>query len=315
MNKIKIIISLTALLLISSQNANAASYDAYVDDSNDTGVEDGSRANPYNTITEAIDDVSDNSRQHRRIYISKGTYDERIVLEDYVKIYGKDKNDVTIEGDSDDAYIVKMKDNTLLKNVMVYKGRIGILVDENSRASIKDVKVKDSKKIGIEIRKSKKKKSEKVTISDSKIYKGDGKGLYIRKGIIEIEDSEIYDNDEEGIDIRSGVEGHISDNEIYDNGESGIEVVVNSSDLEIKDNTIEDNASSGVTVQYYRHKTKEGDIVIKRNDMSTNDQYGIECGRPSGGHINPSYWSENVDIFDNVNTDNLLGKYYSDCYF
>lgn len=314
MKKINLLTLLIALFLLSFANVNAESYDVYVNDNND-GVEDGSKDNPYNTISEAIEDVSDNSKYRRRIYVSKGTYKEKIVLEDYVKIYGRNKDDVIIEGDKDDTYVIKMKDNTLLKNVTIYKGRTGILVDENSRASIKKVRVKNAKNIGIEIEKSKTKKSEKVTISDSKVYKSSGKGLYIRKGIVEIEDSEVYDNDEEGIDLRSGVEGFISDNKIYDNGEGGIELVINDSDLKIKDNTIEDNSASGISVQYYKRKTRDGNIVIKRNDMSTNDQYGIECGKPSGGHVNSSYWSENVNIFENVTTKNLLGEYYKYCYF
>ncbi|MFC1645388.1 right-handed parallel beta-helix repeat-containing protein [Patescibacteria group bacterium] len=311
---LRLLLALLVLISFSSNTASAASYDAYVDDSNDTGIEDGTRANPYNTIMEAVDAVAENSRNYRRIYVSKGEYEEKVVLGDYVKLYGKHRNDVTIDGD-DEYYTVKMKDHTLLKNVTINKGRRGILVDENSRASIKKVKVKKSDKIGIEILKSKTNKSERVTITDSKIYKSDGKGLYIKKGIVEIEDSEVYENDEEGIDLRSGVEGKISNNEIYENGESGIEIVVNKSDMKISNNTIEKNKTSGISVQYYKHKTKEGDIVIKRNDMTTNDKYGIKCGRPSGGYVDSSYWSENISLSENVNTDNLLGKYYTDCYF
>ncbi|MCD6149966.1 right-handed parallel beta-helix repeat-containing protein [bacterium] len=312
----KILLSLLVLVfgIQGTLSASAASYDVYVDKDNETGIENGSVDHPYNTIAEGITAALTNDKDYRKVYIANGEYKEQITVGKYVKLYGKDKNRTIING-KNNKYAVKMKDHSALKNIRVYKGKTGILVDENAKASIKNSKIKKFKKIGIEILKSSRNDSEKVTVKDSKIYKGDGKGFYIKKGKIELVDNKVCDNDEEGIDIRSHVKGKIKNNEIYDNGESGIEVIVGEADLKISKNKIKNNDASAICAQFYSENSMLGDIKIEKNKLSKSGKYGIDCGNPSGGHYSLNYWNDSIFLSGNTYHDNKLGNHNAVCRF
>ena len=92
----------------------------------------------------------------------------------------------------------------------------------------------------------------KLTIQNSKIKNGDGKGVYVQKGNrIKLIGNEIYENDEEGLDLRAEISGIISGNYIHNNREGGIEVIVGDADLEISNNTIKGNKASAIAAQFY----------------------------------------------------------------
>jgi len=293
----------------------AASYDIYVDDSNYTGTEDGTQENPYNTIGEAITAAELNDSDHRRIYVKKGTYAEEIELSDDIELYGQDKNQTIIDGDGSGT-IVTMDDNTVLENLTIYKGKTGVKIKKNSEAEIKDVKIKKTKNIGINIEKSTKR--ETVTIEDCDIYKGKGKGIYMEKNnYAEIINNEIYDNEEEGIDIRSKAKGKIKSNEIYDNGEGGIELVVERSKIDISKNKINGNSASGISLQAYEGGlSNKSDSDIEKNKITSNKHYGIKCETPSGlDNDEPVLWSQSVNLDKNIIEKNREGLFSGNCHF
>ncbi len=290
----------------------ADNYDIYVDKDNETGIEDGSADHPYDTISEGIAAALENDKDDRKVYVAGGEYEEQITVGKYVELYGKGDNRTIING-KNKKYAVKMKDHSAIKDMRVYKGKTGILVDENVKAEIEDCKIKSSKKIGVEILKSDRNDSEKVTIEDSKIYKSNGKGLYIKKGKIELVDNKICDNDEEGIDMRSKVKGTIKNNEIYDNGESGIELIVKKADLKISKNEIKGNESSAINTQFYSGNVQLGEIEIEKNGLARSDKYGIDCSNPSGGIFSADYFSNSMSLKENVYFENRLGNYSPIC--
>ena len=294
--------------------AVAADYDIYVDKDNKTGVEDGSVDHPYDTITEGIAAALTNDTEDRKVYAASGEYKEQIIVGKYVKLYGKNKNRTIING-GNNKYAVKMKDHSAIKDVRVYKGKTGILIDENAKVKIKNCKIRSSKKIGIEILESNRNDSEKATVEDSKIYKSDGKGLYVKKGKVELIDNKICDNDEEGIDLRAKVRGKIKNNEIYDNGESGIEVIVGKADLKISRNEIKNNRASAISTQFYPEDGVTGDIKIEENGLARSGKYGIDCGNPSGGHYGLNYWNDSIFLIKNTYFGNKLGNHNAICKF
>lgn len=316
MNK-KLSISLVAILLLillPSSNVKAEEYNAYVDADNTTGTEDGTAEHPYNTITEAIDSIVNNASDQKKIHVSAGTYVEQVTLSSDVKLYGENKDTVIINGDVND-FTVKMGHNTFLQEVTVSDGRTGILIEENSKADIDNVKVKDTEKIGIEKLASSGKNTDKMTVENSEIYDNDAKGFYIQKGKIDISDNSVHDNGEEGIDIRAKVKGKIKSNDIYENGESGIETLVNGSKLKITKNKLKHNHSSGISTQYYSESPKSGKLTLESNTMKSNSKYGVDCGTPSGGSTGSGYWRKNIDLISNVMRSNKLGKYDKRCKF
>lgn len=71
----------------------------YVDDDN-TGVEDGSQANPWNTIQEAVDVAQPGDT----VYVNNGTYNEHVIVNKPLNLVGASRDNTTIDaGGSGDA--------------------------------------------------------------------------------------------------------------------------------------------------------------------------------------------------------------------
>ncbi|HBI16940.1 MAG: Parallel beta-helix repeat protein [Candidatus Moranbacteria bacterium GW2011_GWF2_34_56] len=310
---IKTLLFLTFFLFVST-NVSAETYNIFVD-INNSGTEDGTEANPFNTIEEAIALAKNNDAENRKIYVSNGEYAEKINLTDNIELYGENKNNAIINGDGFST-VVTMDNKTILKNIKIYKGKIGISVEKNSKVEISKVKIQKTEKIGINIEESSKKRV--VTIKDCTISDNDGKGIYIKKSnYAKIYDNEIYDNEEEGIDVRSSAKGSIKSNEIYKNGEGGVELIVERSKIDINKNKIYKNSSSGIELQAYKGGLSSlSNSYITKNKLSSNKQFGIDCSTPSDlTSDKPVLWSQSVNPKGNTILDNKLGIFATRCKF
>ena len=311
----KILATGLILFLFAGLNASAQEYDAFVDINNTSEIEDGTEANPFNTIGEAIALVTANETENRKIYIKKGEYLESIELLEGMEVYGENKSDTIINGESN-SFTVKMNDRTKLKNIKIYKGKNGISIEKNSKVEIDTVKIQKSEKIGINIEESSKKRL--VEIKDCEIYDSEGKGIYIKKdNYARIYDNEIYDNEEEGVDVRGSAKGSIKSNKIYKNGESGIELIVERSKMSIDKNKIYKNSASGIAFQaYIGGLSSRSNNDANKNKISYNKKYGFDCATPSNLKTSkPVLWSESVATKNNTLLKNKLGATYGPCHF
>lgn len=293
----------SVLLMTQFSVAKASAYDIYVNKNSTSTTEDGSENNPFKTISAALTLSQTKSPDQRDIFISNGEYKEKLTLNKSCTITGESKTGTIINGTGHDRAI-EIKETSSLKNLKVFGGHANIYVAAGSGATIKSCVIEKAGKIGIEIAKSSTSNSEKVTITDCDIIKGDGKGLYINKRRISVENNKITDNDEEGIDIRAGVKGTIKKNTISKNGESGIELIVGSSDLKITNNKIKSNSASGISNQFYKDSKKLGSIELEKNTIQKNDNYGVQCASPSGGDSPKNYWSKSIDLIKNIFSGN-----------
>jgi len=307
-NYLKNIIATLVILAVPTVAINARTYDIYVDIDNDTGTEDGTSANPYNTITEALAVASEGDK----ILVKEGTYEENIEIPRDVEVYGEDKSDTIIDGGSS-GNTVYMNHKSRLQKLTVTGGNYGIKVPKKAGVKIKKVKVKDAEKNGIYMlgsdKTAEKDRYERV-IEDCTIKDND-KGMYIKRSRIVIEDSKIYDNDEEGIDLRKGVKGKIKNNEIYDNGEGNIEFKINDANLKISKNDIDDAGSSGIAVQSYSED--KGKARIYNNEVKGNDHYALRCTVQKAKLSAP--WSDMLFLWDNEMSGNGKGNISSECGF
>lgn len=302
-------------LLIPTLKTHAQDYDIFVDIANGSGPEDGSEANPFNTIEEALALATTNSIENRKIYVANGEYLENIKLLEGVEIFGESKNDTIVNGGTNST-TVEMSNKTALKNVKIYKGHMGISIEKNSKVTIDNVTIQKTDKIGITIEESSKKRV--VTIKDCEISENDGKGIYIKKdNYAKIYDNEIYDNDEEGIDIRANAKGSIKNNKIYKNGESGIELIIERSKMDIDKNKIYKNSASGIAFQAYDGGLSSvSDNTIEKNKITSNKKFGFDCSTPSSLKSNkPVLWSQSVALEDNTLLKNKLGIFSNICQF
>lgn len=286
-------------------SSQGSSYDLYVDKSYDKDDSDGSKDKPFEKISEAIEEAAKNSSGERSIFVKKGTYTETFKSGKDVKLYGENTSGVIISGP------ITLKDGGLLKNLTVTGGYSGVVVEADADATIDSCSIIKSEKIGIngELGKG------KVSIINSLISGGQGKGIYIQQGrSVEISKNEISDNGEEGIDVRAKVGGNIKNNSIYSNRESGIEFIVGSADLVISGNSIKKNRASGIAAQFYSETSKKGAISIKNNTISKNKKFGLDCATPSGGNPSGSYWKDSIDLSGNTIEENSDDPINNSCH-
>lgn len=294
-----------------------ASYDVYVDKDNQTGVEDGTEASPFDTIGEGVEAAALNGGSARKIWIAEGEYEEQVDLSDDVELYGAGDDKTIVLGRSSASHYwtwtIRMGDNTKIKDLGVKYGKQGVLVSSGSDAEITDCRISKSKLNGVYVEKAKSKK-EKFVLTDSKIYDSSKRGMYLRKKRVVIDGNEIYDNDEEGIDLKSGIKGTIKNNEIYDNGESGLEMEMRRMDLKLKKNKIYSNKTNGVAFQY-RGRIAAGEVEMINNKITKNKKYGLRCGLPSGGRPSAYYFSNAINFSGDQIKDNKLNWQSEFCNF
>lgn len=291
--KTKILLLLLVILFCLPAVSFAKDYDLYVDDSAGGGG-NGSQGSPFNQIQEAIDKASGSTD----IYIRKGTYSGDITVAKKVRLYGADRDKTIIDG------AVTMKDDSSIEDLTVKGGYSSVTIAKDADATIDDCRIRKFTKMGINAEAG----GGKVTVINSIIEDGDGKGFYIQRGKeAYIAGNRVSDNREEGIDVRSKVDGEIRNNNVYDNGESGIEIIIGSSGVRIVNNTLMNNKSSGIATQFYKELAKPGKIEIKGNKISSNKNYGLDCVRPQGGSPSDNYWKDSLELINNSIEKNKKG--------
>jgi parallel beta-helix repeat protein len=266
-------------------SAKASDYDIYVDKSYDEDDSDGSSEKPYKKIEDAIE-------KGDKIYVKKGTYEERLSLPSGTEIIGESRSETIIKG-SAGLPAITAKGNNTLKNLTITGGNRGILFEGKGTIENCDLKSLSGEAISIA------QGAGTVTMKKLNVT-GNGKGVYaMRNSSYDISDSKFENNSEEGIDIRDKTSGTISGNSISGNKEGGIEIIVGSSDVVIKNNTIKKNKASGIAAQFYSFAKKIGDIRISGNNIGYNGVYGLICKGPSGGDSSKGYYSKSITLTDN----------------
>lgn len=276
-----------------SRFLRAESYDIYVNKSYSEDDSDGSSEKPYKTIEKALEHTDGGSK---KIYVRNGEYSGNLVIPEKVSLFGQDKNKTIIkaEGLGTDS-TTRAKGDNMFKNLSFSHGLVALTIE--GKATVESCVIKNAAKKGINLSED----GASVTIKKSKITEN-GKGIYVQKGRnIDIYDNEISKNDEEGIDIREKVSGSVDGNSIFSNGEGGIELIVGNSNLKITGNSIRKNKASGIANQFYSQASKTGKIIISKNTISRNKNYGILCNAPGGsnGLSAESYWNDSLDLRDN----------------
>jgi len=288
-----LILSLMILVSLPAFSFSSKRHDLYVDDSNH-GSEDGSQAHPYNTINEAMD-VSNSKTD---IHVAKGFYKENIEINKGVRLYGEDKDDVVIEARTSKKHpTIYMRDDTVIDKVTIKKGKYGISVAEDAKASIIKCVIKDSERDGIYINKGKIKDSRLVSISESIIRDNDGGGIYSAQRKLSIINSQIKDNGGDGLDIEAGASVWMNKNEITGNKKSGMKLRIDNSNIWTKKNKIAHNGREGIEVNFYGGA---GRIDIKDSSIFQNGKYGVARVQRTIFGNNWSRWNSQL-TFSGVN--------------
>jgi hypothetical protein len=293
MHKKTLLLILIFAIFFSFNSVLAESYDIYVDEDCEE-TQDGTSDNPYCSITEALENASS---KKNKIYLNKGTYKEKLKLDEKIELHGKDKDDVVIENPSSGSTILGKGDN-IIKNITVKGGYSGIVFEKEG--VIEKCIIKNVRKNAIDLLPN----DGEVEIKKSKIT-NNAKGIYVQSGrSIFISENEFIDNSEEGIDLREDISGFIQNNEISKNGESGIEVIIGNANLIISNNILSKNGASGIAAQFYPFINKIGEITIINNKISGNTNYGLDCKNTRGGTYSGDYWDKSIELAKNTIENN-----------
>ncbi|MDP7323587.1 MAG: FlgD immunoglobulin-like domain containing protein [Candidatus Woesearchaeota archaeon] len=85
-------------------NARAQGPNMFVDDSNVSGIEDGSRAHPFDTMQEGVDAVADGGT----VNVASGRYDERISVTKSLSLIGEDPETTVVYGVQGESFILAL---------------------------------------------------------------------------------------------------------------------------------------------------------------------------------------------------------------
>lgn len=245
-------------------------------DKNYSGVQEGTKNRPYQSISKALESASKNTT----IEVGKGIYKENIEIPSGVTVAGSERDEVVIEASDRDKPVVKMRHKTQLDEVTVKKGKIGILVNDDSEASISECIIKNNSKEGIRVEKASAKSKYEVRITDNLIEDNGKNGIFSQKRKLVIMRNRIIKNEKDGIGIMPESKAWISGNTIRENKGSGMRINIDGSEIWTKSNTYRKNDREGIEIN---SDGKQGRIDINKSKFLGNQRWAIARVQKSGG--------------------------------
>lgn len=251
------------------------SKEIFVDKDN-KGSEDGSRNHPYHSIDKALK----KAKKGDNVFVGKGRYKTNVTIPKGVALIGgKHMDDVIIEGDNDKP-TVTMKEDSEIKQLTIKGGRHGIRVEDEARAKVIEVIIKDSVRDGIHIDRGTTAKKDEVFIEKTEIRDNRLAGVFSEKRSVVILDSDIVRNGD-GLDFTAGVKAWVKDTRINDNRGSGLKLTMDGAAFWSRDLSIRRNGREGVEINAYGGA---GNIGFKKSKIFNNNRYGIaKVVRGQGG--------------------------------
>jgi len=222
----------------------------YVDIVNSSGIEDGTKTHPFNSITEAIEAVAPG----KLVIVAAGIYNEQLIINKSLTLLGESLNNTLIIGSGLTGNLISLEADDIIISGFTINGdsstSVGIYFDSYSFININNNLVKNNKDYGIS---------------------------YINSAPI-IEDNNIENNSSSGLMIATSGGGIIRNNSIISN-QYGIRTYGDSCP-EINRNNISNN-NTGIFCR------ESSTPIISYNTISNNSGYGILIDDTLGNSVNP----------------------------
>ncbi|MBC8499143.1 MAG: right-handed parallel beta-helix repeat-containing protein [Candidatus Atribacteria bacterium] len=211
----------------------------YVDAGNASGMEDGTKTHPFNTITEGISAVAPG----KSVIVAAGTYNEQVIINKEITLQGASQDNTFITGSGLTGNLITIEDDYVTITGFTINGASstakGIYFDSYSS----------------------------IDINNNIIQNNISYGVNYSNSSPTIENNNIKNNNYSGIDAGTGGAGIIRNNSLIFN-QYGIRTCGNSSP-EIIQNNISNNSHTGI---YCRESATP---IISYNTISNNSGYGI----------------------------------------
>jgi parallel beta-helix repeat protein len=287
-----------------SEVANAGTT-IYVDDDNTLGPWDGSLANPYNIIQDAIDAASDGDT----VFVFNGIYWSVVIDNKTISLIGEDRNNTIINGTGGGIAVNIHADWVNVTNFNVSGGDLGFMLYESSNNTIES-NILSSHSRGIILNRSVNNIIIKNNISNNNFWGGinlmnwshgnyilnnncsfNRMGITIEYSSYNIIQNNIFNNNEwDGIHFEDdSYWNKIVGNTVSYNNKTGIWMAINlsvSNRNYLADNIASNNKLDGIFISGV-----ENDII--NNLFTSNSRFGI--------HL---WWVKNINITSNIVTNN-----------
>lgn len=228
----------------------------YVDAGNNSGIEDGTKTYPYNTISEGLVVATPGES----VIVNAGTYNEQLVINKGIILKGLNQDNTFITGNGLTGNLINLAADHITISDFTIEGAnstiIGIYFDSFSFVNINNNLIKDNKDYGL-------------CYSNSNPT---------------IENNIIKNNGSSGIEVGTGGMGEIKNNYIISN-KYGMRTCKDSSP-KISNNEINNNSDSGI---YCRESAVP---IIFYNTISNNKNCGILIDSNLGNVVNPDIGNE-----------------------
>ena len=212
--------------------------DIYIDVANISGIEDGTKTHPFNTITEGIDAVAPG----KSVMVAEGTYNEQLIINKGVILQGAGKESTLIVGLGYTGNLIILEADYVTLTGFTIDGSggtsVGIYFDSNSF----------------------------ININNNVIQNNTSYGIKYTNASPTIENNDIKSNDYSGIDVAAGGAGIVRNNSINSN-QYGVRTCSDAS-TEITHNDISNNSHTGI---YCRESATP---IISYNNINNNG-YGV----------------------------------------
>jgi parallel beta-helix repeat protein len=265
---IAITLTITVIPIIIDIAPPAEAPTIYVDDDN-TGPENGSPGNPYNTIQEAVDAAQPGDT----VFVSNGTYYEDVYINKTINLTGISRDNTTINSTNVMGIFVENADYVNITGFTVENGSwTGIRLIQSNYSLIENNRVENNN-YGIEIA-----YSNNTLVKNNIVLSSFSVGIEVYKS----SNNYIYNNtsSNEGHGIRLFTDSKnntVSENQVISNMR-GIILTVRSDENIIRDNIIEANTQYGIRV------SNSNENLLINNSLS-NNQVGVRFSTTNGTNM------------------------------
>jgi parallel beta-helix repeat protein len=259
----------------------------YVDDDNTDGPWEGSKENPYNTISKAID----KAYEGWTVFVKNGTYKENLVINKTINLDGESKDNTIIDGNNSGIVIYVQAPEVRISGLTIQNSGTKRLdsgirtLSLDSNMTVKNCIIRDCD-VGIYLNcidTFSFKKSGNIIKDNQIIYNNIGIFTTWSDNHNIIENTICYNN-LHGIEMEASKTSVIKDNIVCNNNEKGIYLHGACDENQIIGNTIDRN-SYGLLIK----ETKK--CLIKNNNFVHNtEQAGFLRSRANRWTNN--YWSD-----------------------
>jgi len=301
--------SITTLTYNSRNIAAESTLPKYFVDDDFNSSTPGWQNDHFDRIQDAIDEATSEDR----IIVYEGTYEENIIIDKPISLFGEDLDLVIIDGGQEGSVVTIESSNVdfstfTIKNSGTNATDAGIkIISSSKHCQIVENKITDCV-YGLYVD-----RCDNTIFSQNFIYETTNATFFISSDDNTIEHNYIYDNDQHGIFLNRSCEDNIiKNNTVNGNGWYGIYLNDNCIDNTISENIVFENDNTGIRIEDSVSST-----VISRNEVYKNTNYGIfVVGSQSEIIRNNVYGNEKHGIFlfaddstsimDNTVYDNIL---------